>query len=135
MGAITPKPEESYTYTGYIRMFRIDALDPTAESYIILRSYDASVAPAAQQRNDSAADLAEGARPVLLAVKDELKSYIEQVLATPYKEGGMLKRFHYNQYCELRFVDVLDDAGEVVKTVRQGEDWRPFIGEQKEAET
>lgn len=117
MGAITPKPEESYTYTGYIRMFRIDALDPTAESYIILRSYDASVAP------------------VLLAVKDELKSYIEQVLATPYKEGGMLKRFHYNQYCELRFVDVLDDAGEVVKTVRQGEDWRPFIGEQKEAET
>lgn len=116
MGAITPRPEESYTYTGYVRLFRQDALDPAAESYIILRSYGAVVEPA------------------MLAVKDELKSYIEDVLATPHKEGRMLKRFHFNQYCELRFVDVLDDAGEVVKTVRQGEEWRPFIGEIKEAD-
>ena len=111
MGAITPKPEQDYLYTGYIRTLRMDALDPTAPEYVLLRSHHAAKAPA------------------LLAVKDELKSYIEQVLATPYKEGRMLKRFHFNQYCELRAVDVLDDEHNVAKTVRQGEDWRPFIGE------
>lgn len=104
MGAITPRPERDYTYIGYIRMHRRDALDPKATEYVLLRARD------------------DGIAPVLLAVKDELKSYIEQVLATPYKEGRMLKRFHFNQYCELRAVDVLDDEYNVAKTVRQGED-------------
>ncbi len=134
MSSIGPLKEHDYTYTGYIRMFRQDALDLTAESYIVLKARDEGIAPAAQQRNGSAADLAVDARPVMLAVKDELKEYIARLLACPYQEARMLKRFHFDQYCELRRVDVLDESFEVVKTVKQGQDWRPFIGEIKEAE-
>jgi hypothetical protein len=117
MGAITCAPERDYAYIGYIRMHRMDALDPKAPEYVLLRARDDGIAPA------------------LLEIRDELKGYIEDVLATPFKEGRMLKRFHFNQYCELRAVEILDDEYNVVKTVRQGEDWRPFIGEEKEAET
>ena len=117
MGEITCAPEQDFTYIGNIRMLREDALDPTAEAYVILR------APSDQTA------------PVMLAVKDELKQYVIDLVGCPFQEARLTKRFHFNQYCELRFVDVLDDAGEVVKTVRPGVAWRPFIGETKEAAT
>lgn len=116
MGAITCAPEKDYTYTGYIRMHRMNALDKGEPEYVILRARD------------------EGIAPVMLEVRDEMKGYIEQLVACPYKEARMLKRFHFNQWCELRSVDVLDESFETVKTVKQGQDWRPFIGEIKEAE-
>ena len=44
------------------------------------------------------------------------------------REVDMRKRFYYNEYCELLKVEVLDDAGEVVKTVDGSKEWLPLIG-------
>lgn len=116
MSEIICRPELDYTYIGDIRMLREDVLDPTAEAYVILRA-----------RSDITA-------PVMLAVRDKMKEYVKALMACPYQEARMTKRWHFNQYCELRLVRVMDDNGEVAKTIRPGEEWRPFIGEIKEAD-
>lgn len=116
MGAITCAPEQNFTYTGYIKMRRMNALKPDEPEYILLRARDERIAP------------------VMLEVRDEMKGYIADLLGNSFRETFMLKRFHFNQWCELRRVDVLDESFEAVKTVKQGQDWRPFIGEIKEAE-
>lgn len=115
MSEIICRPELDYTYIGNIRMLREDALDPTAEAYVILR------APSDQTA------------PVMLAVKDELKQYVIDLVGCPFQEARLTKRWHFNQYCELRAVRVIGENGEVVKEVRPGKEWRPFIGEIKEA--
>lgn len=110
MSKSSPRQEMDYTYTGYIMVHREYAGDRNADEYIILRAYEA-------------------AAPIMLSVRGNLREYIRALLTCGYQERRMTKRWHYDVFCELWQVDVLDDNGDVVKTVRQGQAWRPFVGE------
>ena len=57
-----------------------------------------------------------------------LKCAIEQLARECGAEAYMRKRWHFNEWCRLRKIEVLDKSGQVVKTV--GADFRPFIGEE-----
>lgn len=72
--------------------------------------------------------------PVMLDVKDDLKKYIEELYKASLREEYMRKRFYFNEWCELRKIEVLDDGGNAVKTIKPGGEWRPFIGEITEEE-
>ena len=68
--------------------------------------------------------------PTRLVVRFELTGYVRDLISAPAgrREVDMRKRFYYNEYCELLKVEVLDDAGEVVKTVDGSKEWLPLIG-------
>lgn len=116
MGAITCAPEREYSYEGNIRMMGWRSWIPEVGQIIVEDRRDASKAP------------------VMLDARDELKRYLELVRMQSQREDGMRKRFYYDQWCELRKIEVLDDDGNVVKVVNQGGEWEPFIGEIKEAD-
>ena len=111
MGAIEVKPERLFTYTGYVRKYSRKSWCMEIVE-IVCRDYKDDEAP-----------------PVMLETKDEIKQYLEELFSCPFEEAHMRMVFHYNEWCELRAIDVLDDGGEVVKRIKPGVEWRPFIGE------
>ena len=98
-------------------MRRTNALNPSEPEYILLYALEPGVAP------------------VLLEVRNEMQRYIAELLEQSIHEAYLMKRFHYDQYCELCGVDVLDAKLNTIKTVRPGKDWRPFIGEEPKEDT
>jgi len=73
----------------------------------------------------------DGKAPVLLDLRGDMRKYFLEVYSSLSKEKDMRKRFYYDRWCEVRKIVVLDEAGNAVKTVRPGQDWRPFIGEEE----
>ena len=104
-----------YKYTGNIRMYS-EIYAPTGpHGPLSIIVYDLL--------NDRHA-------PTRLEVRFELAAYIRDLMTAPAgrQETVMRKRFYFNKYCELLKVEVLDDAGEVVKTVDGSKEWLPLIG-------
>lgn len=110
MGAIEVKPERIFTYTGHIRSIKSKSWSPEIME-IVCRGPEYGDAPA------------------MFEVKDEIKQYLEDLHGTQFAETYMCMTFHFNEWCELLAIDLLDDNGKVVKQVKPGVEWRPFIGE------
>lgn len=109
MGAIIPKPERIFTYTGYIRSIKS-------------KSWSLEVMEIVCQADEETA-------PIMLEVKGEIKQYLEELHETQFREARLRMTFHFNEWCELLAIDLLDNAGAVVKQIKPGVEWRPFIGE------
>ena len=109
--------EAEFFCEGYIRV-KIERSWIAEVGQIIVRDRDNPAAP-----------------PVMLDIKDDLKKYIEELYKASLREEYMRKRFYFNEWCELRKIEVLDDGGNAVKTIKPGGEWRPFIGEIKEENT
>lgn len=111
MSAIEVRPEKVYSYTGYVRSYRRKSWCPEIMD-VVCRDYKDDAAP-----------------PVMLEAKDEIKQYLEELMGCQFEESRMRMTFHFNEWCELHAIDVLDAGGEVVKQIKHGAEWRPFIGE------
>lgn len=109
MGAIIPKPERIFTYTGHIRSIKSKSWSPEIMEIVCQKDEDTP--------------------PAMLEVKDEIKQYLEELHGTQFKEARSRMTFHFNKWCEVYAIDVLDDAGVAVKQIKPGVEWRPFIGE------
>ena len=109
--------EAEFSCEGYIRA-KIERSWIAGVGQIIVRDRDNPAAP-----------------PVMLDIKDDLKKYIEELYKASLREEYMRKRFYFNEWCELRKIEVLDDGANAVKTIKPGGEWRPFIGEIKEENT
>ena len=116
MGAIMCAPERVFSCEGSIRAMMWRSWLPEVGLILVEDPSD------------------ENRAPVMLEVRDTLKSYVEDVRENSWREDEMRKRFYFNQWCELRKIEVLDGAGNVVKTIKQGGEWRPFIGEEAESD-
>ena len=67
--------------------------------------------------------------PVMLTAHGTLAQYIHELSCTDHEEKYMRKRFHYNSFCVLQKVEVLDYKSftHAVKTVTEGSDFTEFI--------
>ena len=67
--------------------------------------------------------------PVMLTAHGTLAQYIHELSCADHEEKYMRKRFHYNGFCVLQKVDVLDykSSTHAVKTVTEGSDFSEFI--------
>ena len=67
--------------------------------------------------------------PVMLTARGTLAQYIHELDCTDHEEKSMRKRFHYNSFCVLQKVEVLDykSSTHAVKTVTEGSDFSEFI--------
>lgn len=111
MRGITVRPEGIYTYTGNIRSYGMKSWVPDAVEIVCRDLSD------------------EDKAPVKLEVRNGLRKYLEELFSMQVREGLMQMAFHYNQWCELRAIDVLGEDGTVVKHITPTSEWRPFIGE------
>lgn len=112
MSYIELLPERIYTYIGYVRNYKRKSWCPELME-IVCQDYKDENVP-----------------PVMLETKDEIKQYLEELLSCQFEEARMRMAFHFNKWCELYAIDILDDAGAVVKHIAPGTEWRPFIGEE-----
>ena len=65
----------------------------------------------------------------MLTARGTLAQYIHELSCTDHEEKSMRKRFHYNSFCVLQKVEVLDykSSTHAVKTVTEGSDFSEFI--------
>lgn len=110
MSVITVKPEKDFVYEGNIKSFGKTSVEPHYLNVILC-------------------DRENGNKPPVMVEAERTEyEYIEALNATYCAEAYMRKRWHFNEWCQLRKIEVLDASGQVVKTV--GADFRPFIGEE-----
>ena len=100
---------EDYTFTGNIGM--------VSES-----SWESLIRIVCWGGDPRTASMLEVADPVL-------KKYVTEVSASTTAEGYAQKVFHFDKWCRVWQVDVLDESGNAVKIVDGTKPWRPFIGE------
>lgn len=102
---------KEYYYTGYVRTW--------TESYI-------------RQGEPMRVVCWGGETPCMLLARDDIAKYFRELFREQSAEAVLQMRFRYDRYCEIQAVEILDDAGEVIKTVTPGSTWQPFIGWEEE---
>lgn len=67
--------------------------------------------------------------PAMFTAYGTLAKYIYEISMTDHEEKYMRKRFHFNGFCTLQKIEVLDykSSKHVVKTVVEGNDFANFI--------